>query len=156
MSIPAFANYWNVFPVVFRRPLRTKFEALVKLPPSCWWSHIRPAVQPCIWYTIKWQRFLYTNFTNLFACLYKCYPVSTNVQLGDRGCVHVDEIPVQRSCCPLICQYVSPVTSAVCRLRPRQFAVRSQQVESCLCRYKVVYQLVLLYKSILRFLLQSS
>lgn len=63
--------------------------------------------------------------------------VSVDVQLCDGGCVHVDEVPVERGRCSSVCQHLSPVTSALCRLRPRQFAIRSQQVEPSLRRYVI-------------------
>ena len=65
--------------------------------------------------------------------------VSADVQLRYGGCVHVDEVSVKRGRRSFVGQHLPPVTSALCRLRPRQFAIRSQQVESCLRRY--IYQI---------------
>lgn len=77
--------------------------------------------------------FDFLPFHNIILSL--IHPVSTDVQLGHRRCLHVDEILIERGRCPSISQHLPPVTFTIRRLRPRQFAIRSQSVEPRLCRY---------------------
>ena len=64
------------------------------------------------------------------------FSVSANVQLRYGRRMHVNEIPVKRSRRSSLGQYLPPVAAAIRRLRPRQLAICSQQMESRLRRYE--------------------